>query len=213
MNTHEPNRSPLAERRVVMAPATMPGQSVRPGLCAHGIVRPRTRRAFTLVELLVTIAILAVLMGLALSGLMAVRKSQKRTESLQLVNQLHQAMGVYAQMDRRGKFPNPDTGGGLLVSGVAGLLESEAGYMIQRPRIVETANGPALCDAWNRALLYAPDLIIDTTIARPAPLPDWNPKGKEPYPYVYSLGNPLTNGNDDALPANASRWLYHSEGP
>jgi hypothetical protein len=152
-------------------------------------------------------------MGLAIPGIMAVRKSQKRTESLQLVNQLHQAMGVYAQMDRRGKYPNPDTGSGLLVGGAAALLESEAGYIIQRPRIVQTANGPALGDAWSRPIRYVPDLLIDTTIARPAPLADWNPKGNEPFPYVYSLGEPKTNEADDALPANSSRWLYHAEGP
>lgn len=175
-------------------------------------VRPN-RRAFTLVELLVTIAIVMVLLGLALSGIVAVRKSQKRTETLQLVQQLHQSLLVYAQNDRRGKYPSPDADSNLLVAGVAARLEAEAGYLIQRPRVIMGDYGECLADAWNRPLLYTPDLVIDATVARPAPLTDWNPKNKQPYPYVYALGAPQGSDLQDALPSNAARWLYHAEGP
>lgn len=170
--------------------------------------------AFSLVELLVTIAIIAVLMGLVLAGISAVRKSQKRTESQQLVAQLHQAMGVYAQMDRRGKFPGPDPGGVLLAdAGVGALLVEQAGYLVQRPRLVATPAGSVLGDAWGRPLRYAPDLVVDGDPARPAPQPDWNPKGREPYPYLWSLGVPTASEAEDALPASAVRWLYHAESP
>jgi prepilin-type N-terminal cleavage/methylation domain-containing protein len=63
------------------------------------------RRAFTLVELLVVIGIIAVLMGLLLPSLSRAREAARRTKCLANLRTLGQAMNMYADSSR-GWLPN-----------------------------------------------------------------------------------------------------------
>lgn len=63
-----------------------------------------SRRAFTLVELLVTIAIITVLAGFALPALSKARESSKRTQCLSNLRQIGLAMQNFCS-DNNGRFP------------------------------------------------------------------------------------------------------------
>lgn len=64
------------------------------------------RRAFTLVELMVVISIIALLMGLLLPALSSAMRSAKSKKEMVQMRGLHQTMGVYAS-ENDGKFPIP----------------------------------------------------------------------------------------------------------
>src|SRR5688572_8459806 len=64
----------------------------------------RTRRAFTLVELLVVIGIIAVLIGILLPSLSRAQRNARMTACLSNQRQLILAVFMYAQ-DNKGTFP------------------------------------------------------------------------------------------------------------
>lgn len=64
------------------------------------------RKAFTLVELMVVISIIALLMGLLLPALSSAMRSAKSKKEMVQLRGLHQTMGVYAS-ENDGKFPIP----------------------------------------------------------------------------------------------------------
>lgn len=64
------------------------------------------RVAFTLVELLVTIAILTILAALSLSAISLTRSTSDRTHAIANMRQIGSAIGLYAS-DKNGLFPGP----------------------------------------------------------------------------------------------------------
>ena len=64
------------------------------------------RVAFTLVELLVTIAILTILAALSLSAISLTRSTSDRTHAIANMRQIGSAIGLYAT-DKNGLFPGP----------------------------------------------------------------------------------------------------------
>src|SRR5262245_42320415 len=69
----------------------------------HGKTACRTRDAFTLVEMLVVIAIIAVLIALFLPAVMAARDAVKATQCQSNLRQLGLAIAQYR--DQNGAFP------------------------------------------------------------------------------------------------------------
>lgn len=67
--------------------------------------RSRQRRAFTLVELLVVIGILAILTGVLLAGVHVARRSAERAQCASNLHQLGLAMAMY-QLNNDSQFPS-----------------------------------------------------------------------------------------------------------
>lgn len=180
------------------------------------------RTAFTLIELLVVVAIVLVLTSLLLVGVGMVRQSVRRSKTTGLIQGITAAMELYALEDGRKRFPEarPDqslrsssnTGGEPLV---LDMLRDRGA--LWRNDDLDAAPGSSaadrLVDAWKRPVRYTVDKVIDKNIDRPAPSrTDWNPKSREPFGYVWSLGRPSGDDAADALPANADRWIFHGSG-
>ncbi|MBN8524968.1 MAG: type II secretion system protein [Planctomycetes bacterium] len=188
------------------------------------------RRGFSLIELLVTISIVAILAALVMAGVSTMRSSARKTQTTSLVQMLHVAMREYAQSDRRHMFPDErsDRMVAYATSGAPqalNLLEERAGYLPQW-NLMEPADASGLRfmrDAWGHRMRYQlddwqvgridPDPVpVKTTPpvdlgppVKPAALADWNPRGDRPYAYVYSRGN---DDSDDGR-----GWIYVAETP
>lgn len=83
----------------------MGNHGILDGVFAHAITAcrrsaSRSRCAFTLVELLVVIGIIAVLMGLLMPALSRARESSKRTACLSNLRQVYTLLQLYAQDNR-----------------------------------------------------------------------------------------------------------------
>lgn len=168
-------------------------------------------RAFTLVELLVTIAIVLVLVAMIIPGVGMVRDSVKRSKTVGLITGLTGALEIYAMEDGRHRYPPVETDQSMRTNGDVGALRN---LDLLRERGSQWRNADLdadrLVDAWRRPVRYTVDDLIDKLIARPAPLlTSWNAKSREPFGYVWSLGRPKGDEAADADPANADRWLYH----
>src|SRR5438270_13665048 len=82
----------------------------------HGVVRGGrrgARRAFTLIELMVVIGIIAILLGILLPSLSRARESSNRAKCLSNLRQVGGAYVMYA-MDHNGRLPKTAlTGAGV----------------------------------------------------------------------------------------------------
>lgn len=191
----------------------------------------RRRTAFTIVELLVVVVIIAVLIGLLFPVITTLKNGKNKALTNAQIMKLMIAMEQYASEDPRHFYPTPVASEFLTFDerGHAGVLYllTRAGYTVQTQELDQVAPSgqpmyKALLDGWQRPLRYRLDgprfvgAVVDAgsmngTADTPAGavVTDWNPKGKEPWAYVWSLGKPTKDGDTtDALPANAANWLY-----
>lgn len=186
---------------------------------------------FSLIELLVVITIIIALMGMLVPVIGMIRNSAKSATSQALVASLVVAMRSYADEDPRHFFPTPAATGDRLIYDPADpratltMMETR-GYGIPVTRLAPPGATPAreLRDGWDRAVRYRLDgprlggagidaTTMDGTATKPAPQADWNPRGLEPYAYLWSVGKPSGDETADADPAAAGRWLYERGTP
>lgn len=171
-------------------------------------------RAFTLVELLMVVAIIAILSGLSLAGAMLVRERARHAQAEQMIAQLHQALDNYRSEDLRHAFPAPLAPEGPWLrrdpSGagdeVLDLLES-VGFTYD-PGYLGAGDGEVhdcLHDPWRRPFRYQVDDARGVAIWKPAVVDEWNSSGMRPFAYVWSIGPP--QGSDDGEATAASRWI------
>lgn len=187
------------------------------------------RQGFSLVELLVVLAILALLTGLMVAGVATVRRSAKVTDARSTLSLLHTAFDAYRQEDAWRRYPSEDPVDASISSrpiapathGVLELLELRHVFAAKAGSRDETGR---LLDPWQRPWRYTLTRPVE---AAPPRLPDWNwdaaagherrwgrrrdpatgttGEGPLAFPYIRSLGE----AGDAADP---TRWIYLADG-
>ena len=179
------------------------------------------RRAFTLVELLTVIAIIAVLAALLIPAVGLVRDRMRRSQAVAMVAALHQAMQSYAAEDRRHRFPTQAADLSLAwapedasppAAGTLNLLVAQ-GFDFDRAGLDRGVAAPhPLLDPWKRPYRYQADadLLGATGAQRPLgcdgtspPLEAWNAAGVRPWGYIWSTGR---DGSTDG-----TGWIYQRD--
>jgi prepilin-type N-terminal cleavage/methylation domain-containing protein len=189
---------------------------------------PSARRAFTLMELLVVMAIILVLAAMLMPAVSIIRNSAKRSQTNAVLQILNIAIQDYRDADERKRFPSDDAVDHLVrgdpatgvVASVASLInpgerdDPLATVKVQHDlgfrTFVADPSRPGfrlLVDAWGRPFRYQVDKTYDGIVTKPAPIDDWNPPvgdppvGQDVYAYLWSLGQPKL-GQPHALDAS-----------
>lgn len=190
------------------------------------------RRAFTLIELLTVIAIVAILSGILLAVVGRVREGARSATCLSNLRQLGMAFQLYRD-DNRGKAPRTYTDVGALywyhqllgtATGVAGSKYMDGGRVPVCPSHDLTGHVPAggygmsNFSLWYPAPLHRVDdvpLFYATRLQRPS---DWPLFMDADGPIIYGLDNPIqtaaTAGRFSARHGDAANVLmadYHVE--
>jgi prepilin-type N-terminal cleavage/methylation domain-containing protein len=177
-------------------------------------------RGFTLIEMMVVIAIIVVLIALLLPAIAMVRERANRSSVLSTVANIHQALQSYAGEERRHRYPSqavdlsvgwapPDA---PAANGVLNQLQN-LGIEVDLTALDRSSAPPfLLLDPWGRPFQYQADndLLGATGAQRPlgsdgvtAPLTAWNAAGVRPWGYVWSRGR-------DAQ-ADGTDWIYQHD--
>ena len=174
----------------------------------------RRAAAFTLVELLVVIGIIAVLIGILMPALISARKSAMITQCGSNMRQIGMAMRLYLDQNR-GKFPYWHPNGGIWRDPKSGVMLPESDdraywAVIYLPFLLknnaehdrQVANGAGATAglAWARSLWQCPASAVT----------DLDPGWSENYvsDHAATLGlNDLISGRNTARVKNASEWI------
>ncbi len=186
-------------------------------------------RGFTVIELLVVVAVIAVLSGLLLGGVSLVQQRSRVAATRQTLMELSAAFAQYRQEDGHRRFPAvaPDLGISRtpIPPATIGVLDLLDRKRLWSPQALRTDALGRLCDPWGGPLRYS--------LTRPDPPAggdrlatwNWDPlKGREraygerydsasgarivgplPFAYLWSLGR--TGAADDA-----SSWIFIEDG-
>ncbi len=133
---------------------------------------------FTLVEVLVVIAVIAILLTMLFAGVPAALRSSKVRTSQVLVSQVALAVGIY--YDARGAYPRGSNFGCRTLVGELGPL-----LKVRDASFIDTDNdnkGDTVVDPWGRPLIYtryvsnAPDQLPGQSNGEGGIQPLFNPK-------------------------------------
>lgn len=146
----------------------------------------RNARGFTLVELLVVVAIIAILIGLLLPALSNAQRNAKSLEDSSRVTQIHRGFLNYANIDAAGKLPTP---GLIRRAQVAGAGPNGANAFVP-------GQGAEQQNQNNTANLFssmiAKNFVTTTLVVSPV---EQNPIVKEKTDYNFQSYNPAATGD------------------
>ena len=198
------------------------------------------RQAFTMIELMVVVSIIAILVAILLPTIGVLRDRSRKADAMGMVTALSMAVESYAAEDQRRRHPDADASDAL-VPGCRFLLWTETdgnqprgpldllalvGYDPRSGTLVDVPGTTRRLhiDPWHRGFRYYRDPhVFPTTISTTPPVasrpdagiiqPDWNPRNQWPFAYLWSLGKPTGAGEIvDSGTDHASHWLYRSGG-
>ena len=177
---------------------------------------PRQRHeriAFTFIEVLMTVAIISILMGMLLPALGIVRDQVHRTRAREQIAEIHMALQHYATEDRRHRYPAQAADLSLRYDPTGAVVENlnalmRSGYQIDMTTIDHSVSPQVMLDPWKRPYRYQVDSDLFTIPGAQRPkdpsiCPAWNTKGARPFGYVWSRGK---KGQDDG-----SQWIYQKD--
>lgn len=183
--------------------------------------------AFTLIEILIVVTIVAILVGLLVVGVLAVRERARVTQAKALIPMLDQALGIYRTEDLMRRFPAQPASGWIefAATGASPLIGDRLdgvglGEISSRQAVSGSANR-VLVDPWGVPVEYRLDANMNGTADRPqdedgvavqvpGDVSDWNPRGLEPFAYVWSWGRPRADGRKHG---RAGDWIYVRQDP
>lgn len=189
------------------------------------------RSAFTLMELMIVIAIIAALAAMIMGAVGVLRERGRRVEAQQVVDQLAIALETYQSADqRRHHYPlqselYPAPAAGLVphrfaLAPQAGASAGVLALLLDQDLLVRGSNAlrdGVLTDPWGRPYNY--QLTRPAPTAQAARLVDWNwdaansrPRARNrasgdtaaPFPYIWSYGRA---GRAD----DAGDWIYRAD--
>jgi len=166
-----------------------------------------------LIEILVVIAIIAVLVAMLMPAIGIIRERVRKAQAGEQVSEIHMALQHYAAEDSRHRYPPQTAAADLTLRldpadanpGNLNLLR-KFGFEIDLSGLIRTDPAPyALGDPWKRPYQYQvdSDLLGVSGAQRPQPpaiCPAWNAAGTRPWGYVWSQGpKGLADGKE---------WIY-----
>jgi prepilin-type N-terminal cleavage/methylation domain-containing protein len=184
--------------------------------------------AFTLIEILIVISIIAVLAGMLLPAIGLMRNKARVADARQMVRELTLAMETYRAEDARKRYPPEADPSGtdpalwVLRTGVTAGSGNVLELLMDR-KLLQLRSGAlkegVLVDPWGCAYRYtlrrpsqagdwagptttATDWNWDAARSRVREWNDRNPATQAPFPYVWSYG-------PDGEQAPITGWIYH----
>ncbi len=128
--------------------------------------RPAWRRAFTLVELLVVVAIIALLISLLLPALGRAQRAAKTVNDAANITQVHKGFLSYANSDSKGRLPTPGLISRLPVQG-AGPGGATATVPGQGEEDISKNNTASLYSSMIAANFVTPDVLYSPVEENP----------------------------------------------
>ena len=118
----------------------------------------RNDRGFTLVELLVVMAIIALLIGVLLPSLSKARQSARSVKDSSQINQTHKGMLIYANSDKKNRLPIPGVTYPQWYANAG--VEYKGKYGAERKAINTSKNLYSLCIAEG---YFKPNILVGST--------------------------------------------------
>ncbi len=184
------------------------------------------KHAFTLIELLIVMAIILVLAGLVLAGVGTMRDNADKLQVSSAIGNVNAALLLHKSINNQlpaaddsfyldydplldGNDPLNNTDSAYATWPVLNKLSVHNGLQLDHELLQDNGSKKRMFDNWDQEIRYVIGAAQDdNTITVEGKFPDWNwdsvnSKAHVPgFPYVYSYGPDNPDGSDDTL------WIY-----